>query len=182
MPAALGEGPIAHARRTTATVLEWILFIFCVVLLVGLFLVIIVAVFSRAFGESLAWYDEVASNGLAWLTFYGSAFAALKGAHLNFDAVFGALPRQARVCAFFLSKAITISFFGAMAYAGTYLLGVFGDETLTSLKWVPLALTQSALPVGAALFIIAELLLLPDGLREAQAGRVTSHEPVEPLA
>ncbi|WP_417721552.1 TRAP transporter small permease [Salipiger sp.] len=179
MPSPTAGRPAADLRLRAVRLLELALFAFCVVLMVALFLVIIVAVFSRAFGNSLPWYDEVASVGLAWLTFYGSALAALKSAHLNFDALLRPLPPGARRAVFLLSKAITVAFFAAMAWAGTYLLRVFGSETLTSLDWVPLALTQSALPVGAALFILAELLTLPESL--ANVGR---HHPehAEPLS
>jgi hypothetical protein len=35
-------------------------------------------------------------------------------------------------------------------------------DTLISLPWVPVQLTQSVIPVGAALFVICHLLSLPD--------------------
>ncbi|MFV0333716.1 MAG: TRAP transporter small permease [Tropicimonas sp.] len=164
MPSPSVGNPAAGLRLQVARLLEQALFAFCVMLLIALFLIIIVAVFSRALGNSLSWYDEVASVGLAWLTFYGSALAALKSAHLNFDALLRPLPATLRCAAFFIAKAITIGFFAAMAWAGGYLLAVFGAETLTSLNKVPLAFTQSALPIGAALFILAELLTMPEGL------------------
>ena len=34
-------------------------------------------------GQSLTWYDEVASHLLAWLTFYGAALASVKRAHIG---------------------------------------------------------------------------------------------------
>ena len=37
----------------------------------------------RTLGRSLIWYDEVASVLLAWLTFYGSALASVKRAHIG---------------------------------------------------------------------------------------------------
>ena len=37
----------------------------------------------RTLGASLVWYDEVASVLLAWLTFYGSALASVKRAHIG---------------------------------------------------------------------------------------------------
>ncbi|MBL4919192.1 TRAP transporter small permease [Szabonella alba] len=168
------DEPAVGMRLRAAQLLELALFGFCVILLVSLFLVIIAAVFSRAFGASLGWYDEVASIGLAWLTFYGSAYAALKAAHLNFDTLLARAPVSIRKLAFLVSKAITISFFAALAWAGTVILSIFGSETLTTLSWVPLAFTQSALPIGAVLFILAELLILPDGL--SRIGIATSEQ------
>ena len=50
----------------------------------------------RAFGHSLIWYDEVASVLLAWLTFYGSALASVKRAHIGCPELVDALPWRAR--------------------------------------------------------------------------------------
>jgi len=88
------------------------------------------------------------------------------------------LDEALRRAAFVLNKAVTIGFFASLAWAGTKLLEVFGSETLSSLDWVPLAFTQSALPIGAALFILAELLIFPEGF--ARAGKLESTQS-EPL-
>jgi len=48
-------------------------------------------------------------------------------------------------------------------------LSVLGGTTLVSLPSVPMALAQSALPIGAVLFIAAQLLSLPDALAGAGA-------------
>ena len=50
------------------------------------------------------------------------------------------------------------------------MLGIFGEETLVSLSWIPLSFTQSVIPVGSALFILAEILSIPDAWRKAMAG------------
>ena len=55
-------------------------------------------------------------------------------------------------------------------FAGWYVLGIFGEETLVSLNWVTLSFTQSVIPVGAVLFILAEILSMPDAWRKAMAG------------
>ena len=53
-------------------------------LLVTLAVIVVLAVIYRTLGSSLIWYDEIASVLLAWLTYFGSALAALKRAHLGF--------------------------------------------------------------------------------------------------
>ena len=63
-----------------------------------------------------------------------------------------------------------IGFFMVIGYGGWYILGVFGDETLVSLNWVHLSFTQSVIPIGAALFILAEILSIPDAWRKSMAG------------
>ncbi len=48
------------------------------------------------------------------------------------------------------------------AWAGWRVFGILGGETLVSLPWVPQRLAQSVIPIGAVLFIIAELVTLPE--------------------
>ena len=48
--------------------------------------------------------------------------------------------------------------------------GIFGEETLVSLSWVTLSFTQSVIPIGAALFILAEIFSIPEAWRNAMAG------------
>ncbi len=151
-------------------VLEKTLLGVCIVVLLSLSGIVIAAVVFRKLGASLAWYDELASALLAWLTYFGCALAALRGAHLDFANILMKLPVTARIVAYLLGKAIIVGFFGTIAWAGYAILEVFADETLITLEWVPLSLTQSVLPIGCALFIAAEVLILPENLRKVRAG------------
>jgi TRAP-type C4-dicarboxylate transport system permease small subunit len=150
-----------------------------ITLLISLALVVVAAVVFRFAGSSLVWYDEVASVQLAWLTYYGAALAALKRGHLGFAGLFLALPPRIRSAAFVLAELFVIGFFVIIGYAGWYLLGVFGEEALISLPWVPLSFTQSVIPIGAALFIIAEILSIPDAWRKALAGTDLERQAIE---
>jgi len=58
-------------------ILEKLLEVFTVFLLLALTCIVLVAVTFRTFGNSLIWYDEIASIGLAWLSFYGANLAAI---------------------------------------------------------------------------------------------------------
>ena len=53
------------------------------VMMIAMAVTVVVGVIFRWSGHALVWYDEVASVQLAWLTYYGSAYAALKGAHIG---------------------------------------------------------------------------------------------------
>lgn len=139
-------------------------------LLISLAFIVVLAVVFRFLGQSLVWYDEVASVVLAWLTYYGSALAACNRGHLGFPGLFLSLPKHLRVFSFIVAEVVIIGFFAVIGYAGWYILGIFGDETLVSLPWVPLSFTQSVIPVGAVLFIFAELLSLHDAWKKALAG------------
>ena len=150
--------------------LEKILEVISIALLITLAFIVVLAVVFRFLGQSLIWYDEVASVVLAWLTYYGSALAVCRRGHLGFPGLFLAMPKTARAAAFIIAEFVVIAFFLVIGYAGWYILGIFGDETLVSLSWVHLSFTQSVIPVGAALFIIAEVLSIPDAWRKSMAG------------
>ena len=150
--------------------LEKILEIFSIFLLITLAIIVVMAVIFRFLGQSLIWYDEVASVLLAWLTYYGSALAVIHRGHLGFPGLFLSLPKTLRGIAFIIAETVVISFFAVIGYAGWYVLGIFGDETLVSLSWVPLSFTQSVIPIGSALFILAEVLSIPDAWRKSMAG------------
>lgn len=147
-------------------------------ILVALAIVVVAAVIARyVFNSSFVWYDEVASVMLAWLTFYGAALAALRRRHLGFPGLLLSLPVPARFALFLVGEALVLTVFAAIGYAGWFILQVMGSDTLISLD-VPLALTQSVVPIGAALFIIATLLSAPSAWRTLAAGRSAEDEEI----
>jgi TRAP-type C4-dicarboxylate transport system permease small subunit len=136
---------------------------------------VVVAVIFRKSGASLSFYDEVASVLLAWITYYGSALAALRRKHIGFDAVLLSIPMPVRMWFVVIGEVLVIGFFILMAWAGLRVLDVLQGESLVSLTWVPVELTQSVIPVGAILFIIAELLSLPAYWRQIATGQSSDH-------
>jgi C4-dicarboxylate transporter DctQ subunit len=125
--------------------LERLLEVVVLLLMFALAAVVIVAVAYRTFGAPLSWYDEVASVMLAWLTYYGAALAAL------------------------LAEALVVGFFVLLAWVGYEVLVILEGDSLVSLPEVPTQLTQSVIPIGAALFVICRLLSLPDALRDGRS-------------
>ena len=134
------------------------------VLMISLALVVVVGVGFRKAGASLIWYDEVASILLAWLTYYGAALAALHRAHIGMPTLVDRLSGTARMTLVVIGEVCTIAFFGVLAWAGVRVLSVLGGTTLVSLPSVPMSIAQSVMPIGAVLFIIAQLLTMPDVL------------------
>ena len=127
-------------------------------LMASLVLVVVVGVVFRKAGTSLVWYDEVASVLLAWLTYYGAALAALKGSHIGFPKLIETVSPKLRRTLTVLRDVAVIGFFALTAWAGWRVSLVLEDSYLVSLPWVPSQLTQSVIPLGALLFIVAELL------------------------
>jgi TRAP-type C4-dicarboxylate transport system permease small subunit len=77
-----------------------------------------------------------------------------------------------------LAEILVIGFFVIMAWAGWSILRVLEGETLVSLTWMPVQLTQSIIPIGAVLFIVAELVSIPTYWAEVRAGVSTEHPPM----
>lgn len=164
-------------RRSFERFLESIV----IALMASLAVLVVAGVAFRKAGAALAWYDEVASVLLAWVTYYGAALAALKRAHIGFPGLVRKLAPAWRIWVVIFAKALTIGFFALLAWVGWTVLEVLATDYLVSLPDVSNLYVQSVIPIGAALFVIAELLILPDSLREARAGRADGTGAAERL-
>ncbi len=168
---------LQRLRAAFERLLEWII----IALVLALTVLVCLGALFRYIGAALSWYDELASIGLVWLTYYGSALAALKGAHIGVAGLVNIMPRNLRVAVTIFSEACVFAFFILLAWTGLQVLDVLGNDTMVSLDWVPLRLTQSAVPVGAVLFIIAEALRLPKTLADARASGFVDVEIAQAL-
>ena len=75
-----------------------------------------------------------------------------------------------------VGDALVLFFFAMGSWFGLQVVRILEGDTLVSLPWVPVQVTQSVIPIGAALFIIAELTTLPERLREA-ASVAAAYDP-----
>jgi len=162
---------VAKLRRGFEVVMEVVV----VFLLLTLAAIVLIGVGYRIFGDPLPWYDEVASVLLAWLTYYGAALAAVKRAHIGFPGIVDSLPVAVRVPVVIFAEICAIAFFALVAWYGWLILDLLAGDTLVSVE-IPVEVTQSVMPIGAVLFIIAELLVLPQVLAAARAGKPQPHE------
>lgn len=158
---------LSRVRNGFERLLESIVILLMVVLTVE----VILGVTYRKLGWTLGWYDEIAEVTLAWLTYYGAALAALKGAHIGFPGIIDALAPRYRVPLIVVGECFVFAFFLVLTWAGVYVLDVLATDTLVSLPDVPVSYTQSVIPIGGALFVIAEALRLPELLRRARTAR-----------
>jgi TRAP-type C4-dicarboxylate transport system permease small subunit len=163
---------LAVWRGRYERLLEWI----AIVLMAMLAAEVTAGVAFRYSGYSLVWYDEVATILLAWVTFYGSALAVMKHAHMGVPEVVRLFPAGMRVAATVLAQACTLGFFLLLAWMGYVVLEVLATDQLVSLPGVSVAYAQSVIPVSAVLIIIAQLLVFPEVLREARQGRIEKAE------
>jgi TRAP-type C4-dicarboxylate transport system permease small subunit len=161
---------------------EWLLETIVVVLIVGLTGLVIAGFAFRYVGYALSWYDELASIGLVWLTYYGSALAGLRGAHIGVPGFVNAMPPKLRLPVTLFAEACVFLFLAVLAWTGIEVLMVLGTDSMVSLTWMPTRVTDSVIPIGAILFIIAEILRLPKLLRDARGSGFVDTEMLEAMA
>ena len=156
------EAPLAAGlrrfRERYGRLLEWV---------VGTLMVLLAAevtlgVIFRSLGESLTWYDELASVMLAWLTFYGSALASVRRAHIGCPEVIDQLRWPLRRGFNIAAQVLVIVFFALLGWVGASILPILHGDALVSLPWIPMSVVQSVIPISAALIVIAELTYLID--------------------
>ena len=148
-------------------------------LIVVLAVIVLMGVAFRYTGNSLIWYDEVAIVLLAWITFTGAALAVLRNAHLGFSGLLYGLPPKARLFLFALNEVLFVAIFAVVLWGSWVILGIFGSETMTTLRWVPRWFIQGIVPVASALMILGRLLTIPERLPNARAGRDPDTEEIE---
>jgi TRAP-type C4-dicarboxylate transport system permease small subunit len=141
-----------------------------ILLMAALAIEVTVGVIFRTSGHSLVWYDEIASILLAWLTFYGSALAAVKRAHIGCPEVIAMMSPRVRFVFRVIAEVLVIAFFALIARVGYSVLDVLATDSLVSLPDIPVNYIQSVLPISAVLIILAEILTLPAVLAQASIG------------
>ena len=153
-------------------ILKLILFI----MMVALAVTVLLGVTFRFAGSALVWYDEVAAVQLAWLTYYGSAYAALKGGHISVPSILRSFPLGIRRVLFFVSKFFIYAFFAMLTFYGFKVMYLIQGETLTTLEWVPQPFAQSVIPIASILFIISETLNFKNSYQQMMEGKIVGGE------
>ena len=132
------------------------------VLMVALAVEVTLGVVFRALGQSLVWYDEVASVLLAWLTFYGSALASVKRAHIGCPEIVDQLPPAATRLIGIVTQLLVIVFFALLGWVGLSIIPILTGDALVSLPWVSMNFVQSVIPISSGLILVAEIMFLVD--------------------
>jgi len=152
-----------RVRGAYERALEWLV----VLLMTAMATEVTLGIVYRTMGASLVWYDEIASILLAWLTFFGSALASVKRAHIGCPEVMAFLPPVPKLAFRIIAEAFTIGFFLLMGWVGYQVLDVLATDNLVSLPWIKVSWVQSVVPISAVMIVAAELLTLPRVLANA---------------
>ena len=149
---------MARFREKYGRLLEWVVAALMIVLAVE----VMAGVAFRFANHSLIWYDEVASVLLAWLTYYGSALASVRRAHIGCPELVDKFPWRTRRAFNIVAQILVIVFFLLLGVVGLYVLPVLATDHMVSLPWVPISVVQSVIPISAALIVVAEFTHLVD--------------------
>jgi TRAP-type C4-dicarboxylate transport system permease small subunit len=139
-------------------------FIFLQMILLSL--TVVLGVCFRWSGHSLVWYDEVAGIQLAWITYFGSAYASLKGLHIGMPTLIKVFPKDIRKILFVISKIIIFLFFLILTYYGTKVIIVLRGDTLVTLDWIPQSFVQAVIPASSVLIIISEFFSYEEAYKQ----------------
>ena len=120
----------SNFKNSYDTFLQYIMF----VMMIAMAVTVVVGVIFRWSGHALVWYDEVASVQLAWLTYYGSAYAALKGAHIGVPNIIKSFPLGLRKILWVVSKIIIYGFFILLAYYGFKSINAHTRRNISNLR------------------------------------------------
>ena len=131
-----------------------------IVLVVALAGEVTLGVVFRSIGRSLAWYDEVASVMLAWLTFYGSALASVRRAHIGCPELVDQAPPGVRRALNIVAQLLVIAFFALLGWVGASILPILAGDALVSVPAVPMSVVQSVIPISCVLILVAEIIQL----------------------
>jgi len=134
--------------------------------MIALSITVLLGVCFRWAGHSLVWYDEIAGIQLAWITYFGSAYASLKGLHIGMPTLIKVFSKDIRKILFVLSKIIIFLFFLVLTYYGTKVIIVLRGDTLVTLDWIPQSFVQSVIPVSSLLIIISEFLFYKEAYEQ----------------
>jgi TRAP-type C4-dicarboxylate transport system permease small subunit len=83
------------------------------------------------------------------------------------------MPRNARFAALAVREVAVLGFFIVLAVEGAVILRLLAGDTLVTVD-IPVTVTQSVIPIGAALFVVAELLDLPERISWASGHKVVT--------
>jgi TRAP-type transport system small permease protein len=168
-------GALERFRDGYGRVLE----VLVIVLVVALAGEVTLGVVFRSIGRSLAWYDEIASVMLAWLTFYGSALASVRRAHIGCPELVDQASPAVRRMLNIVAQVLVIAFFALLGWVGASILPILAGDALVSVPAVPMSVVQSVIPISCVLILVAEIiqlmvLLRPHGDEPPAAGAVLS--------
>ena len=153
---------IARAASALVSALE----VYCTVLMITMAIIVLAGVFYRyVVQQSLPWYDEFAEFLLVWLTFYGSALATQRDAHIGFETLVEYLPARLQRVVGIAAEVVVLLIQAALFYYGWTLVAAASFDAAISIRWVRLSWVYAAIPISGGLMFLIGLWRLAGLLR-----------------
>lgn len=124
----------------------------------------------HAVGKDLAWLTEFGELLMVWVTFFGGACAAQRGAHMSINEFLDKLTVERRRWADAAVQVFTGVVLMLVIFYGVKIVNASWGNVLTALEW-PMAWQYMPLPLGAALmalFVGWDLMLILRGVPRDQ--------------
>lgn len=128
------------------------------------------------FENPSTWSEVTARSLMIWMVYLGLVAVLRAGALIAIDLIFEVVPAAVRRVLSAVLAAVTLCVLGVMIWYGTAMAWRVSGQTLAGLtdpltgKSISIGLVYAAIPVGAALSVIAVLARLAEELRgEARA-------------
>lgn len=137
------------------------------VIVIGLAFVVLVSteVVSRfLLGQSISMVNGTARFLLVWFFMIGASLALRQGGHVALDILGKMLPPVPRTVVYYLAQVFTMAFFLQLLWSGYLALNGSFSQVEGSLG-VSMAWVMSAFPVGVALLIYHQIVLVVSALR-----------------
>lgn len=149
-------------ERTFLAANRWVL----ILILAAMSVIIFTNVVLRyAFGESIAWAEEVSRHLMIWLTFLGAGPVLRYGGHIAVENLQDALPRAGAVALRVVVAIMMLAFFGFMVWYG-WLYMERTQFQMTPATQVSMAWVYASMPVGGVLLAIHWLFVVRGYVRE----------------
>lgn len=165
------RAPRASSPMTLLDKLHGLLVSSIRVSLIGLFLLLVVAVFFQVIARYLFeappfWTEELARFTLIWITFVGAALVHHHGEHIRVDGLRESLPGVLRRLLDVATSVLALTLLALILKAG-YEIVLFGTQRAPALG-ISMRYVYLALPAGALLMIVITLLQLVRRARRAR--------------
>jgi TRAP-type transport system small permease protein len=141
--------PAPAPIRWAGYLVDWTVILIGAVIITLVFANVILHVFQK----DLAWVQELCEMLMVWVTFFGAAAAAQRGAHMSINEFLDKLSsgnRRLADAAILLFCAVVLGYL--LFYGWRITAGSWGN-TLTTLEW-PMAWQYMPLPVSAAFMLL----------------------------
>lgn len=118
-------------------------------------IILSVQVFSRFFGVSNSWSEELARYLFIWLIFVGAGMAAEKTAHITIETMTFIWPKKIRRYVEILGALVWLVFSLVIVYySANYAIMLYHANRISLSLYVNMAIPYAAIPVGYAFIAV----------------------------